>query len=613
MRARPPASRGTPAEPGPGEGGPEGPPARAHAPRRPSRWPLQAWAWILGATAIQVVLNGAWLALDDGDLLFDAFWHQVRVWRIQEAMGLAVPALRDAGAGLSDSRYGLLPAVALAVLSGPFGGDPVASVLVQAGVTSLLVLAATYGIAHALAGHRAGAAAVLTLACLPAFGAAQRTLLLDLPLTAAVAWTVLLCLVTSARQGTARRVPLLSLAAVAAAGISVKANYVAFAAGPLLWLLLSDVRGDPRGPAGSARVALRRIGLGAVLAGAAGVVAWTFLIADARKVHLALTLAEATWPGAWPAYRRAGASDLFLSHWAAGAAFTTWEMGSWALHSTFSLLPGLLVAAALAAFLARPHYRGRGVLAAWAVPPVLALALLMRGRYDERYVLPLLPAVATACGVVFAGLRPGWTRRAVGAASTALGLATVAVVTFGAFAAVRPFGCFQVDRPPWVREGYFSDVYCVAEESYKQFYRSAAPRRIDMGEGQVTPLLGRIAPGRAPRVLFGPGLSLLFYRLAEQAIWGRVPLDVGDSINLQEYRVHHPQGFDVRTLPADGVVLLIPEARPRPGPLASWADEARAWRIHDAFGGALELAGAVEVEGLGEIRLYRVRADPSPW
>ncbi|MCK6529859.1 glycosyltransferase family 39 protein [Myxococcota bacterium] len=612
MAARVPASRGTPAEPGPKEGGPDGPPARAHAPRRPSGWAPRAWAWILGTTAVQVILNGAWLALDDGDLLFDAFWHQVRVWRIQEAMGLAVPALHDAG-GLSDSRYGLLPAAALAVLSAPFGGDPAASVWVQAGVTSLLVLAATYGIAHALAGHRAGAAAVLTLACLPAFGAAQRTLLLDLPLTAAVAWTAFLCLVASARERAARRVPLLLLAAVAAAGISVKANYVAFASGPLLWLLLADLRRDPRGPAGSARGAVRRILLGSAIAGAAGAAAWTLLIADARKVHLARTLAEATWPGAWPAYRRAGSSDLFLSHWAAGAAFNAWEMGSWALHSTFSLLPGLMALAAVAAFLARPHYRGRGLLAAWAGPPVIALALLMRGRYDERYVLPLLPAVAAACGVVFAGLRPGWGRRAVTAGSAALGAATVAVVTFGAFASVRPFGCLQVDRPPFVREGYFSDVFCVAEESYKQFYRSAAPRHIDVGEGQVAALLGRLAPGRPPRVLFGPGLSLLFYRLAEQAVWGRVPLDVGDSVNLQEYRVHHPQGFDVRALPADGVVLLVPEPRPRPGPLASWADEAREWRILDLFDNSLDLAGGVEVDGLGEIRLYRVRVDPSPW
>lgn len=485
---------------------------------------------LLVLVAFHVNSDTRWNAADDNIQTTDASYHYSQIAERATALKEGPAAFTALMATEERQRYGqawYAVATALALICGP---ENVRDLLnLQSLLLSPLLLLLVYLLAAELAPkeHRetAGLLAAAVAHGLPGLINYGRVVVLDLPLTVAVAaagWLLLRLLRIEPGTVAYRR------GAWAAAGafvlaMGIKVNAAAFLIGPA-WVVarphLQEAWRQDRG----------RLLKGLLAAGAVGGGGLAALLLGPRGDALNTTFRDATWPGKALDYADAGALTAWPGDWLAGAWSHSWEAAYFTVLQTFT--PALLAVtiAAYVWFFSRrrgceePVARAqRDAIFWWWAIPVVGLLLLLRGLYDERYALPLLPPAAALIGVALVEL-PGRTavRRAVAIAVVVGSFATHELVSFGAPAGLASRACITV--PGWAdndRVGR-SLWLCPLYPGYEFMDRPAAPRehRLPFGslEAALAPTRQRL--GRPLGAVFLDDLYELFYGTFQRNLGG---------------------------------------------------------------------------------------------
>jgi hypothetical protein len=476
----------------------------------------------------QVAANSWWLAADEGVQFTDAAYHYSQIIDLRNAVlegSEGVGSLLHHDERQRYGSLGYLVAAGVSLLTGP----EASSILL--GLSFLLwplLLLGSYRLGWLLAppnlAEQTGLLSAALVGLIPGVFNYSRTLVLDLPLTAAVLWGVVLMLHlhhTSGENPQRRRLRwLVGLACFGA--LSLKVNALAFILGPALALLWPTLRRVGR----TDRTRAIRWGSVAVL-GAVGLGAW--LLFGRRGPALRATLSEATWPGTFFSYLREGTISEFPAHYFSAVWDLSWEM---TYYTVLQSLTPLLAVPALLAYLwyfgrrrgcEDPVARGqRAAMFGWMFLPIFGLLFGLRGLYDERYLLPLLPQVAALMAVAIAELPSRRTAVSLAGALLLAGTLNFGIISFDILPSARPLACLtlkgwtatdRVDASLWT---------CAAYPNYRFMDRPTRPDRQDWGHERIEDILKgeRERLGRPLRAVFLDDLYDLFYRAFQRDLLG---------------------------------------------------------------------------------------------
>ena len=479
---------------------------------------------LLGVSALHIAANAAWLQLDEGVQFTDAAYHYSQVIELRDAV-LGGPEQLAALPGQDEGqRYGALwylVAASMSFVTGPRAGP------LLTGLSVLLWPALVFGAfllgAELAPGNRretAGVLSALLAGTIPGLFNYSRVLVLDLPLAVAVLWAVwLLVRLLSLPEGSlARRRTAWLAGGATLVAVGIKVNALAFLIGPA-WVALRPTLG---GLWRRDRLRLS-LALGLVALASSALAAW--LLLGSRGEALVETFVDATWPGKALDYRAAGTLADHPGDWLRGAWSHSWQVAYFTILQTFT--PPLLAVTALAYGWYFGRRRGceqpvaraqRDAMFWWWLVPVAGLLLLLRGLYDERYIVPLLPQAAVLIAVALTELPWTGVRRLLVTLVLAGSMAGFAFVSFDFWPAVRPLSC--VDVPGWTTdERVGGDLWlCLAYPDYRFMDRPSEPARENWGldalEEQLLPERERL--GRPLRAVYLDDLYGLFYRMFQR-------------------------------------------------------------------------------------------------
>lgn len=471
-------------------------------------------------------LDAAWLAADHGIQETDAAYHFSRVVGVRgQLLGL------DPSGGFDGQRYGGLVYWLSALLSLVVGAEPGRLLLALATILRPLTVVGFYFLGAELARpERRVATGLLTAACaplLPGLVNYGRVLVLDLPLTVAVTWAVVFALraLRAGVEGRSRRRDLIGFGVITGLALLIKLNALAFLVGPA-WVVL---RPDLRSLLADRRRA-RAAGVGAATLLA---VLGAALLLGARGEAIRRTLTEATWPGALLfGYLPEGTAGRFLGDWLGTSLDHSWEAAYFTWLQT--LTPPLCVVglASYGWYFGRRYgcedplgHPQRDLAFWWFLVPAVSVVFLLRGLYDERYVLPLLPLTAALVACALVDLR-GWVGRGAIAALLVGGAMNHAFVHHDWWPTSRPLACATV--PGWTTsERVGGSLWaCLAYPEYQFMDRRATPEVLPPDAAQVSALLApaREALERPLRAVFLDETYGLFYALHQQSLLAEDPL-----------------------------------------------------------------------------------------
>jgi len=471
-------------------------------------------------------LDAAWLAADHGIQETDAAYHFSRVAGVRAKL-LGV----DPTGGFDGQRYGALVYWLAGVLSLGVGIEPARLLLALAVLLRPLTVVGFFFLGSELARpDRRTATGLLTAALaplLPGLVNYGRVLVLDLPLTVAVTWAAVFGLraVRAGVDGRSRRRDLWTFGGLSAVALLIKLNAVAFLLAPAWVALRPDLKrlwGDPR---------RRR----AVLGGGAAllVVLGAGLLLGTRGEAIRRTLTEATWPGALVfGYVPDGSVGRFVGDWLGTSLDHSWEAAYFTWLQTLTPPLCLVGLASYVWYFARRYgcedpvgHPQRDVAFWWFLVPVVFVVLLLRGLYDERYVLPLLPLTAALIAAAVMDLR-GW-RRGLGVGVLLLGGAlNHAWVHHDWWPTSRPLACAHV--PAWTTSERVGGTLwaCLGYPEYQFMDRLATPEPLPPDADAVSALLApvRAARGEPLRAVFLDEAYGLFYAMHQQSLLADDPL-----------------------------------------------------------------------------------------
>ena len=479
-------------------------------------------------SVVYVGLDQVWLSTDEGIQTTDAAYHFSRIAALRaKLLGL------EQTTGFDGQRYGGLVYYLAAAISLFTGLSPERLLFALNLLLRPLLVCALYrlGWEFATPPRRvwAGLLSASFALLLPGLVNYGRVFVLDLPLTVAVAWAIVCALTALRAQAEAdpRGLALVGLGLCSGAALLIKLNAVAFLVGPLWVVFRSDLRQMwSRRP--------QRAAMGATAAGIVLLSLTSAVISGSRGEALQRTLKEATWPGALIfGYVPEGSAHLFARDWLQASLNQGWEAAYYTWLQTLTPPWALLALPAFVWFFGRRHgcthrlgHNQRDLAFWWFILPTLSVTLGLRGLYDERYVLPLLPLTAALIACTMVDLRPRWLRR----------LAMVAILTGGAlnhgyvhhdvWPTSRPLACATVAG--WGDSERVGDELwaCLSYPKYSFMDRSASPRQLDLPIDAIQAVLAplREETGTPLRAVFLDDLYEVFYRLFQSSLLEEKPL-----------------------------------------------------------------------------------------
>jgi len=573
--------------------------------------------FVLALAVLHIAGDVEWNSLDDNVQTTDASYHYSQILERAAAVQEGPTALSEQLAADERQRYGQLwyaVGTGLALIVGPSNIAHLLNLQSMLLWPALLFAVFLLGAELAPEGRKEGAGVLAALVAhgLPGLFNYGRVLVLDLPLTVAVAWGAWLLLrLLRLEPGTrSYRRTAWGAAAVAVVALGIKINAVAFLAGPA-WVAarphLRAMWGEDR------RRLIGALGVGAAVA----IGGLAFLLLGSRGDALIETFRDATWPGKALDYADAGALGAWPGDWAAGAWSHSWEVAYFTVLQTFTPLLLLVTVIASGWFFGRrrgceePRARAqRDAVFWWWAIPVISLLLLLRGLYDERYALPLLPLAAALIGVALVELPgPPAVRRAVSGAVVALALITHSVVSFGGLEAAQSRACATVpgwaDNPRVGRSLWLCAVY----PEYQFMDRPSTPREkrwpLDALEAALMPT--RDAVGEPLGAVFLDDLYDVFYGSFQNDLFGRALFRHQDMLLLT-----HCADEGWMTANHGGADALATHIREHADVVLSrWGaavqgDPVQGLRCRIPWDdGSFELGGSIPVEDGTEIRWWR--------
>jgi len=469
-------------------------------------------------------LDWVWLAADEGIQTTDAAYHFSRVASLRGGL-----LGTEQGSGFDGQRYGGLVYYLAALLSMLVGLEPPRLLFALAVLLRPLLVVGLYRLGWELAvpdrRQQTGVLAACLGLMLPGFVNYGRVLVLDLPLTVAITWAAVFAL-SAAREdlgGSITRTTRMGLISTVLAALLIKLNALAFLAGPLWVLARPRLRALP-----TRTLLLRLVGAAAAVGGLAAV-----LLASARGSALRRTLVEATWPGALVfGYLPQGSAATFLPDWLGLSVQHTWEAAYYTWLQTLSPPWCVLGLAAFVWFFSRRHgcedpvgHIQRDAAFWWFIVPAIGVTFGLRGLYDERYVLPLLPLVAGILATAAMDVPRPWLRRAVIAIALLGGALNHGFIHHDVWPTARPLVC--ADVPGWTTSERVGDSLwtCLAYPEYSFMDRPATPWDPDLPVADIDDILEVIADGGAPlKAVFLDDLYDVFYALWQSSLMADRPV-----------------------------------------------------------------------------------------
>jgi hypothetical protein len=496
---------------------------------------------LLALTAAHLFATTLWLGWDEGVQYTDAAFHYSQVAELVEAAEDGLDGLRLRAETDENQRYGGLWYGVAAALSTVTGVHPSRLILGCAALLIPLLLFGAYTIGWELAREdqreSCGLLAAALVGFLPGIFNYSRVFVLDLALTASLTWAVvaILAAIRAQREHRDPRPALVGvwIAFVLSAGI--KLNAVAFLAGPL-WVLARPSLKDrlARAPA---RLVAKGCALGAAVLAAA---AWLGL--GPRGPAIRRTLVEATWPGAVLEYAANGALVELPGHYLVHLRGASWDAAYTTLLSTLGPPWCAVALAAFVWYFARRHGcedpRGRverDLAFWWFTPPAVLVIGFLRGLYDERYLLPLLPLVAAIVAVAALDL-PRRVRRPAIVGLVLWASINFTLVSFPLLPTLRPLACATV--PGWAPDSRSGpEVWlCALYPEYRFLERTTTPQPSDPVissiERRLRPERDRL--GRPLRAVFLDDLNETFYRLYQRDLFGASLLKHEDALLVHQ-------------------------------------------------------------------------------
>jgi len=570
---------------------------------------------LLALTAVHLLVTTAWLGLDEGVQYTDAAYHYSQVAELARAAEDGAEGLRLRAQTDENQRYGgVWYGVAVAISAGT-GLHPARLILGCAALLIPLLLFGVYVVGWEFGRpdrrEATGLVAAAVVGLLPGIFNYTRVFVLDLALAVAVTWGIA-AILAALRAVREDRRPTLALAGVwiaFALAAGIKLNALAFLAGPL-WVLARPFLRD-RFARGRRRLLLE---LGALGAFGAGAVGW--LLLGPRGPAIRRTIVEATWPGAAVEYVRNGAVGELPGHWFGHLRDASWDVAYTTALSTLGPVWALVALAAFVWYFARrygcedPAGRIERDLAFWwFTPPALLVVAFLRGLYDERYVLPLLPLVAVL--IAASALDSARRARPVAAAGLLLyGAVNYAFVSFPVLPTLRPLACLTV--PGWAPDSRSGPELwlCGLYPEYRFLERTTTPQRPDPViasiERRLRPERARV--GRPLKAVFLDDLNETFYRLYQRDLFGASLLEHEDALLVHQcwderwMTAVFETPLQVERILADADVVLMRHGTPSSG--AERAVRGRRcivfWRQAENF----VLGGSDPVGDGTEVRFY---------
>ncbi|MFA4989824.1 MAG: glycosyltransferase family 39 protein [Candidatus Omnitrophota bacterium] len=330
----------------------------------------------------QLINNYIWLRLDNTYLILDSHEHFLFSLNIFNGI-IALPA----------RWHGIF----VGYLTAPFylisGVSQDAGVMLNSSIFLTMLILSTYGLAKIFAGRQAGLLAAFIITMYPLMFNHLRIYMLDLPLTALVALSIFLLLKTG---GFSNKPYSLLFALSVSAGLLTKFNFLGFIIGPLGLELFKSFKINNRL---RKRLFLRLFTLLSLIL---ILVFWFYKI---KAWHIFTRFYECSW--LYPAY---GLSLQSISGWIiTGFQFITWCLKELA-NNIMSSFFFIMFALGTVVFI-RNEFSHKKILWLWIITPLFLLSLAFHYPAIDRYLMPILPALAIITGIGITRIRQPALRR----------------------------------------------------------------------------------------------------------------------------------------------------------------------------------------------------------
>jgi 4-amino-4-deoxy-L-arabinose transferase-like glycosyltransferase len=333
---------------------------------------------------LQIINLIVWLNIDQTYLIHDSHHHFLLSLSVfDEIKSNLIPLLPRVLDRLIHYRW---HGVLIAYLTAPFyfltGISQDSGVLVNSAIFITILILSTYGIAKNLANKKAGILAAFIISVYPLIFNHLKIYMLDLPLTATVSLAVYFLI--KSKLFSNYKYTLLFFAS-AALGLLIKSiNFLGMLAAPFLLVLIKATK--------SAGNKTKKITVAA--AGIAIIAIFTFPFLKLKIYEIWSRLTFCSWLN--PTYSAPHGSVLALiTHWLA----TSLKFIFWSIQEIFnnSLLPlfSIVFSLSLISFIRikiKPLYKK--IIYLWLIAPLLLLGALFYLPKDQRYLMPILPAMA---------------------------------------------------------------------------------------------------------------------------------------------------------------------------------------------------------------------------
>ncbi len=318
--------------------------------------------------------NFLWLYLDHTYLQYESAEHFLLSFKVFRSLQQHLfPWISDVYNALGNPyRW---HGVFVQYLTAPFyfvlGGTQDAGVLVSSGISLAILIVSVYRIGKLLYNKATGCLAAFILSMYPLIFTQSRIYMLDLPLTAMVAFSILL-LLRSDGFSSKRYSAIFALAA--GVGLLIKFNFVLFVAGPLILLFYKRLRNR-----GYIQI-IRHMATAVVI----------LVLIDGMFYGIKFDeMWSRIFESSWFYWGRSHQEGSFLNIVCQGVPHYLWWILQNCINSGTSFV--LFLAVIPGIFLRKTY---RMVLWVWFLVPVLVFAFMFPYANMGRYYMPILPALA---------------------------------------------------------------------------------------------------------------------------------------------------------------------------------------------------------------------------
>jgi 4-amino-4-deoxy-L-arabinose transferase-like glycosyltransferase len=344
--------------------------------------------------SLQIINLIVWLNIDQTYLIYDSHHHFLLSLSVfDEIKSNLIPLLPRVLDRLIHYRW---HGVLIAYLTAPFyfltGISQDSGVLVNSAIFITILILSTYGIAKNLAGKKAGILAAFIISAYPLIFNHLKVYMLDLPLTATVSLAVYF-MIKSKLLSSYKHTFLFFIST--ALGLLIKSiNFLGMLAAPFLLVLFKAIK--------SAGNKAKKITVTAT--GIAIIAIFTFPFLKLKIYEIWSRLTFCSWLN--PAYSAPHGSTLALiTHWlATGLKFILWSIQE-TFNNSLSPLFSIIFFLGLISFIRikiKPLYKK--IIYLWLIAPLLLLGALFYLPKDQRYLMPILPAMAIVSAIAITNI-----------------------------------------------------------------------------------------------------------------------------------------------------------------------------------------------------------------